>query len=234
MACWAYYACAVAFVNEYQCVVLFCEVANFVHWSNVAIHGEHAVGANDAETLGLCFLQTAFEVGHVGVGIAIAYGLAETYTIDDAGMVEGVADDSVFGSEEGFEHTAVGIKACGIENGVFGLEVVADGCFELFVHVVGAANEAYARHTEAAFVHGVFGCLDETGMIAEAEVVVGTEVEHCFTAYLNGGLLWAFNEAFFFVEACFANFLKLLFQVVLEFTVHVGFVFVFVGFAAQR
>ena len=58
-------------------------------------------------------------------------------------MVERVRNDGVLLGEEGFEQTAVGIEAGGIENSVFGVEVFADGAFEFFMKILGAADESY-------------------------------------------------------------------------------------------
>ena len=120
-------------------------------------------------------------------------------------MVEGIGDDGIVGREQGLEHTAVGIKAGSVENGVLGLEVVGDGCFEFFVHILCAADEAHGRHTIAAAVHHVLGSLYEARMVGEAEVVVGAEVEHFLSLHLDGSLLRAFDEAFVLVEAGFLD-----------------------------
>ena len=215
-----YYAGRVALVYHHKGVVFFGQVADFVHRSHIAVHGEHSVGADDAETLCLSFLQAAFEVGHVGIGIAIAHGLAKAHTVDDGSVVERVADDGIVGREQGLKHTAVGIEASGIENGVFGLKVVADGGLELLVDVGRAANEAHTRHAEAAGVHGIFGSLDEAGIVRQTQIVVGAEVEHCFAAHFDGSLLGAFDEALFLVEAGFAKVFQLLLEVFLKFSVH--------------
>ena len=80
-------------------------------------------------------------------------------------MVERIADDGILGSEQRLEHSAVGIEARGIENGVVGVEIVADGALELFVNVLSAADEAHRRHSVAAFVHHLLGGLYEPWMV---------------------------------------------------------------------
>ena len=101
----------VAFVNHHHSVVFFCEFANLVHWSHVAVHREHAIGGDDAEALCLCFLQALFKFFHVGVGVAIAFCLAEAHTVDDRSVVQRVADDSVAFAQQRFKQSAVGIEA---------------------------------------------------------------------------------------------------------------------------
>ena len=54
-------------------------------------------------------------------------GLTETNAVDQAGMVQGVADDGIPFVEQGFEQSAVGIEAGAVENRVIGAEKGADG-----------------------------------------------------------------------------------------------------------
>ena len=57
-------------------------------------------------------------------------------------------------------------------------------------------------------------------MVGESEVVVCTEVEHFVAFHLDGCLLGAFNQAFFFVETCLLDVLQFFLEMCLEFTVH--------------
>ena len=82
-----YHASRVRLVDHDEGVVFLSEVADFVHRSHVAVHREYAVGTDDAEALGLSLLQTLLELSHVGVGIAVALGLAQAHTVDDRGVV---------------------------------------------------------------------------------------------------------------------------------------------------
>ena len=136
--------CRVALVHHNQCVVLLCQVTDLVHGSHVAVHREHTVGYDDAETLSLSLLKALLQLLHVGIGIAVALCLAQAHTVDDGCVVQGIRDDSVLLGEQGLEHTAVGIKASGIEDGVLGLEVLADLSLQHLVDVGCTADEAHA------------------------------------------------------------------------------------------
>ena len=209
-----------ALVDHDECVIFLGKFADLVHRSDVSVHGEHAIGDDNAEALCLRGLKLALKVFHVGVGITVADGLAEAYTVDDGGVVEGVADDGVVLGEQGFEHTTVGIEAGSIEDGVLSVEVFADGCFELLVQVLASADETYARHTVTAAVHGVLCGLDEAGIIGKAKIIVGTEVENCLPADADCGLLGAFDETFVLVKAGFADGSKFILEILLEVSVH--------------
>ena len=217
----AHNAGRVALVHHDEGVILFGQIAYLVHRGYVAVHREDAVGHDDAEALCLGLLQATFQVGHVGVGVAVALGLAQAHAVDDGGVVEGVRDDGVVGREQGLKHAAVGIEASGVENGVLGLEIVGDGGFELFVHVLRATDEANRRHTVTAAVHHVLGRLNEARMVGKAQIVVGAEVEHLLAGHLDGSLLRPLYEAFGLVEAGFLDLLQLVLKVCLKFSVHI-------------
>ena len=223
-------ACGVALIDHDEGVVLLGEVADAVHGGDVAVHGEDAVGHDDAEALFLGGLELALEVVHVGVGVAVALGLAEAHAVDDAGVVEGVGDDGVLLGEQWLEDTAVGVEAGGVENGVLGVEEAADGGLQLLVDVLGAADEAHAGHAVAAAVHHPLGALDEARVVAETQVVVGTEIQDFLAGYLDGGSLRALDEALVLVETGLADFLQRLLEVLLHFSVHKLILRFYVGY----
>ena len=80
-------------------------------------------------------------------------------------MVQRVADDSIFWTEEGLEDPAVSVKAGGVEDGVFGVEVAGDGLLELLVDVLRTADEADGAHPEAVAVHGGLSGCYQTRMV---------------------------------------------------------------------
>ena len=164
-ACLADDACRVALVHHHHSIVLLCQVADLVHRSHIAVHREDTISDHDAETLFLGGLQLALQIFHVGVGVAVALGLAQTHTVNDAGVVQGVADDGILLGQQGFEDTTVGIEAGRVENGVLRLEETADGGFQLLVNILRTADEAHTRHAVAATVHHLLCSLDEAGVV---------------------------------------------------------------------
>lgn len=135
-------------------------------------------------------------------------------------MVQGVRDDGVFLGEEGLEHTAIGVETSGVENGVFSLEVVGDGCFQLLVDVLCSADEAYGRHAVSAAFHNLLGGGNQPRVVGQSQVIVGTEVQHLFAFYADGSLLCTLNQSLFLVESGFFYFSKCLAEMVFHFTVH--------------
>ena len=198
------HACRVALVYHHQSIILLCQVANLIHRCHVAIHREHAVGADDAETLCLCFFQAFLQFGHVAVGIAVTLGLAQPNAVDDGCVVERIGNDSVFVGEQCTEQSAVGVKARCVENGVLGLEILADGGFQLFVNVLCSTDKTNGRHAEPAAVHHLLGRLNQARMVGKSQIVVGTEVQHFFPFHHNGCVLRTLNDSFLFVKTCFS------------------------------
>ena len=162
------HTCRVRFVYHYQRIVLFGQVANAVYGRHITVHREYAIGNDDAETLLLRLLQTAFKVGHVGVLVAIAFCFAESNAVDDGCMVKRIADNGVFVGEKWFEHTSVSVETGGIENGVFGLEVVRNGLLQLFMGILCATDKANRRHAKSPAVHHALCTFDKTRMVRQA------------------------------------------------------------------
>ena len=115
-------------------------------------------GSNSLEKHEL--FQALFELDHVIVGIAVARSFAEAHAVDDGGVVEAVAHDGVFLGQQGFEHPTVGVKGRGIQDGVLREMEVCNALLELFVDVLGPADEADAGHAKPVRVNGPFGGLD--------------------------------------------------------------------------
>jgi len=116
-------------------------------------------------------------------------------------VVEGVGDDGVLGAEEGFEEAAVGVEAGGEEDRVVMAEELREAGFELPVQVLCAADEADRGHAEAVVVHRGFGGGDQAGVVGEAEVVVGAEVQHLAPIHLHMRTLGAGDQALAFHQA---------------------------------
>ena len=195
-----------ALIDHDQRVVLLGKGADLVQRGGVAVHGEDTVGDDDAETLLLGLLEALLQLVHVGVGVAVADGLAQTHAVDDRGVVQRVGDDGVLVGEQRLEDTAVRIEAGGVEDRVLGAEVVGDGLFELLVDVLAAADETDRRHAEAALVHRVLGGLDEARVVGETQVVVGAEVQYLAACHLDLGALRRFDDALVLVESCGLDF----------------------------
>ena len=137
-------------------------------------------------------------------------------------MVERIGDDGVLVGEEWLKQATVGIETSRIEDSVLGAEEVGDGLFELLMGVLRTADEAHRCHTIATSIHAVFGRLDKFGVVCEAKVVIGAEVDDVLaTFYLNGRGLRRDNHAFVFIQTCLTNIVEDTLQVFLKIVVHI-------------
>ena len=215
------YAGAVALVHHHQGVILLGQVADLVHRGDIAVHGEDTVGADDAEPLGLGFLEATLQVCHVRIGIAVPDRLAKTDAVNDGSVVERVGDDGILRGQQRLEDAAVGVETRSIEDGVLRMEEVGNSLFQLFVQILGSADEADGGHTVAALVHGLLGRVDQSLGIRQAEVIVGTEIQ-CYATVLEGDFraLGRGDVPFVLVQASLLDGGQFILQVFLEFTVH--------------
>ena len=148
-------------------------------------HREYTVGNYQFEAAIFGSHKLSLQVFHIGVGVAETLCLAQTHSVDDRGVVEGVGDDGVFLAEQRLEYTAVGVEASGIQDGVFHIEKLGDGFFECLVQVLRTTDKTNRCHTVTAFVHSLLGGSYEAWIVGETEVVVGAEVEHFVFFYAD-------------------------------------------------
>jgi hypothetical protein len=121
-------------------------------------------------------------------------------------MVERVGDDRVFLAEDGFEEPAVGVETAGVEDGVLGLEETAEPSLQRLVEVLGAADETDRSHSKTGSLQRLARRLDHPGVVGQAEIVVGAEVED-FAPPLdaNDGVLRREEDALALVKARLAQ-----------------------------
>ena len=75
-----------------------------------------------------------------------------------------------------------------------------DGCFQLFVQILCAADKTHRRHTVAACVERMFGSVYQCLMVGQAQVVVGAKVEYGFSVDGDFGALGRADESLVFVQ----------------------------------
>ena len=172
-------AVSVAIVDHDEGAVALGEIADLLQLRHIAVHGEDAVGRDqlEARAVRVGLLQPRLQLVHVGVGEAVALCLAEPNPVDDRGVVQRVGDDGVLGRKQRLEHAAVGIEAGGEEDRVILAEPFGDPLLEAAMQSLRAADEADRGHAEPELVECLARCGDDIGMVGEAEIVVGAEVQ---------------------------------------------------------
>jgi hypothetical protein len=105
------HASRVTIVHDHRGIVSLRQLDDPIEFREVAIHGEDSVRRDQAKAIGCCVAQLGFQVRHIGVRVAEPGGLAEPDAVDQAGVVQGVADDGVLLAEEHLKESAVGVEA---------------------------------------------------------------------------------------------------------------------------
>ncbi len=164
-------------VHHHQRAVAVGEVADLPEPRDDAVHREHAVGRDQLHARARRFLEARLELVHVVVGIAQALRLAQADAVDDARVVERVADHRVLLVEQGLEQAAVGVEARRIQDRVVHAEERAEARLEFLVHALRAADEAHRGHAVPVTVERAVRGLADRRMVGEREVIVGAEVD---------------------------------------------------------
>ena len=199
---------SVAVVNHNQSVVFVSQVANTLQVADDTVHGEYAVGSNQFDSCAsfVSLFELRLEVCHVVVFVTESLCFAQTNTVDDGSMVELIADNCVFRSQDGLEETAVCIEAGGVEDGVIGAEEAGDLLLKLFVDILSTADETNGSNAVASLIVGSLSSVDQSLVVAQTEVVVCTHIDYGSAVLeLNLCALWRYDRNLAFEKACCFN-----------------------------
>ena len=199
-------------IHVNQSVILLCKVANLIQLRYEAVHGKDAVGGYEPCPVTLRFFQDRFQFVHVAVGIAETLRLAETDAVNDGGVVELIGNDCIFRTEQSFKEAAVGVEAGGVEDGVVHLQESGNLILQLLVDGLRTADEPDGTESEPPLFDTLFRRPDQLGMVCQAEVVVGAEVDDRTVVYRDGSALLRLNHTLRLKEACVANLTQFIFQ----------------------
>ncbi len=182
--------------------------------ADVAIHGEDAVGdqqlaAGDAVEFG----EDLFGGGEVFVREDVDLGAREAAAIDDAGVIQFVGDDVIFGSENRRDGSGIGGESGLKHDAGFDVLERGDAFLELHVQRHGAGNGAHRARARAVLPDGLDGGFAEFGMRGEAEVVVGSEVDDLLAVEARLVGAFRFEDAEALVDAFGFPLVKLVVQV---------------------
>src|SRR5437763_12728744 len=99
-------------------LVLFGQLANSPEFRDGAIHRKTTVRRNHADTRALRLLEFRFQVSHVVMLVTKTLRLTKSDAVDDAGVIELIADDRVLLTQKSFEEPAIGVEGAWVKNGV--------------------------------------------------------------------------------------------------------------------
>ena len=164
--------------------VLVGEIADFLDRRDIAVHRIDALEGDQLRRLRIGGGKLGFEVVEIVVppDDALAVGIADAF--DHRRMVQRVGEDDEAGDPgaERAERRPVGDIARGKDQRRFLAVQVGKLALEKNVVVGGARDIPGASRTRATVVDGVLHRLDHLGMLAHAEIVVGTPDGHFLRA----------------------------------------------------
>ena len=103
--------------------------------------------------------------------------LGQSDTVDDAGVIERIADYGIFVGQDRFEQTAVRVEAGRVEDCVLRTEKAAYSCFEILMDRLRTADETDGRHAVTEFIQRIVRCPDDIRVIGQAKIVVGAKIQ---------------------------------------------------------
>ncbi len=147
----------------------------------VPVHGEDAV-RDEQLAAGLAFQlrQDLLRRGGVFVRKHVDLGLGEAAAVDDAGVIQLVGDDVVFGPQNRRNRAGVGCEARLKHHARLHVLEARDALLQLHVQTHGAGDGAHRAGSHAVAPGGLQGCLAEARMRGQPQVIVGGQVDDLF------------------------------------------------------
>jgi hypothetical protein len=156
---------------------------------HVAVHAEHAVRHDESDlrvrplrhARRLCrrhrLRQLLLQIYVVQVLEALLrLRLAQADAVDDAGVVQLVAEDRVPLAQQRLEDPRVRVEARPVQDRVLRAVERGKSPLQVLVDVLGAADESHRGQTEPVRVQRVLGRLHQARVVRQTKVVVSTKV----------------------------------------------------------
>ena len=102
------------------------------------------MGRRVAQLLGQGFLERLWRTMVIGNDL----GFRQPASVNDAGVVQGIADNGVFRTQQSLEQPRVRVEAGGVEDRVVCAKEFGDAPLQLFVDLLGAADKPHGSHAK--------------------------------------------------------------------------------------
>ena len=164
-------------VDDHGCPVALREIADARQRCDRSVHGEHAVGHDEAGARVARLHEARFELDQVAVVVTQAPCFRQADAVDDARVIERIRDDRVLLVRQRLEQAAVRVEAGRVEDRILGAEEFGEAALQLAMDGLRAAYETHGSHSVPVAVEGRVGSGDDSRMVREPEVIVGAEVD---------------------------------------------------------
>jgi hypothetical protein len=166
-----------AVVDHHQRAVPLGQAVELGQLRGAAREGEHALGHQHAEPRGPGALEQILQVPEILVPVDVDARARQLEPVGEAGRDLLVREDVVALGEQGLEEPQVGVVAAAVDQRLLGVEEVGDGLLELEVEGRGPDERPRPRRAHAPALDRLGRRLLHVGVMAEAEVVAGGQVE---------------------------------------------------------
>ena len=146
---------------------------------DIAVHGKHAVAdqqlvARSGRQVGQDFVRCS----HILMREDVDLGPRKAAAVDDAGVIQRVGNDVVFGAQNRGDCPGVGGKT-GLENHArFHVLEPRDALFKLHVDRHGSGDSAHGARSYAILARGFEGGFAQLGMGGQTEVIVRSQIDY--------------------------------------------------------
>ncbi len=172
----AEHAGRVRLVDHQHRAAPFTHVDEVRQRGEIAVHAEHGIG--DDERPALAFAgEEVVELGGVFVRVDAEGRAREAASVEDARVVQAVAEDRVALAGERRDRADVGHVAGREDDRGLGALESRDGVFEFAVDGHRARDEPRRAAAGAVFIGRRLRRLDQFGMVGEPEIVVRAEAD---------------------------------------------------------
>jgi hypothetical protein len=199
-------------VHHHPAIVAPGQPQHLLERSDVAVHGEDAVGDNQGATT-LRLAQAPGQVLDVGVAVDEGLGAREAATVDDAGVVELIGEHHLAAPGQRRDRARVRqVARAEQERGVVALEG-GQAFFQPAVELHVARDQAGGTRAHSPAHRGLGGRLAHARMVGEPEVVVRAEQKHRAAVQQHARALGAADQSHSPVQTSPAQLLEALGEV---------------------
>ena len=184
----------VGLVHHHHGVVALGQLHHLPQRRDVPVHAEDRFGDDELPRVGGRIFQQALQVLHVAVAVHRHRRPREPAAVDDAGMVQLVAEDQVVFLHQRGDDSHVGLVSAVEHQRRFGSLETRDAPLQLLVRGHVARDQPGRSRAAAVAVQRLPGGFLQRGMVGEPQVVVGGEVQHLPPVEADGGVLLAVDD----------------------------------------
>ncbi len=157
--------------------VLVRKIADAPELRERSVHRKNPVGGDHPHACVRRIFEALLEFIQIIVRVAQPPRLAEADAVDDARVIERIADDRILFVEQSFEQSAIRVETRRIQNRILRRQERAEPLFELAMHDLRAADETNRRDAVAVLVERPMRRIHDGRVVGESQVIVRAQID---------------------------------------------------------